>query len=91
MRKRTRARELCLQMLYQVDKLRRKSAREALRREKRASTDADFLLNLLYPEKHLQERYYTILPFLARQGLDLIGRLYENVHLDCPDHVVLNL
>ena len=44
---------------------------------------------LIYPEKHLQERLYSILPFLARHGFDLIGTLYDNIRLDCPDHRLL--
>jgi hypothetical protein len=44
---------------------------------------------LVYPHRRLQERFYSILPFLARHGLDLIGRLYENVQVDRPDHRIL--
>jgi bacillithiol synthase len=36
----------------------------------------------------LQERFYTILPFLAQHGLDLVGRLFEASRLDCPDHML---
>ena len=31
------------------------------------------LYGLIYPERHLQERLYSILPFLAKHGLDLTG------------------
>jgi hypothetical protein len=44
---------------------------------------------LVFPEKHLQERFYSILPFVARHGLGLMDTLYANVNLDCPDHKVL--
>jgi bacillithiol synthase len=37
----------------------------------------------------LQERLYSILPFLAKHGFDLIDTIYENVRLDCPDHQML--
>jgi hypothetical protein len=60
-----------------------------LRRDERAKTDASYLYGALYPEKHLQERLYSILPFLARHGLDLVDRVYENVRLECPDHILL--
>ena len=73
-------------ILYQFSKLEAKTAREALRRNNRALEDAKFLSGLLYPEKRLQERLYTFLPFLAKHGLDLASRLYDNVRLDCPDH-----
>jgi bacillithiol biosynthesis cysteine-adding enzyme BshC len=76
---------------YQLEKMQRKVARESLRRSERAGQDASYLFNVLYPQKHLQERFYTILPFLARHGLDLVGRLYENIHVDCPDHHLLFL
>lgn len=76
-------------ILYQFEKMERKAARESLRRNDRAIEEAAYLQNLVFPHKHLQERFYTILPFLARHGLDLVDRLYENVHLDCPDHLLL--
>jgi uncharacterized protein YllA (UPF0747 family) len=73
---------------YQLSKSERKTARETLRRNERARGEAAYLAGLISPHKHLQERFYTILPFVARHGLDLSGRLYENVHLDCPDHLL---
>jgi bacillithiol biosynthesis cysteine-adding enzyme BshC len=78
-------------MLYQLEKIERKTAREALRRSARAAAEAEYLANLLYPHNHLQERFYSILPFLARHGLDLVDRIYEAVNLGCPDHVALAL
>jgi bacillithiol biosynthesis cysteine-adding enzyme BshC len=74
---------------YQIEKMRRKTGREMLLREERAAAHAAYLHALLFPEKHLQERLYSIVPFLARHGLDLVDRVYENVHLDCPDHRML--
>jgi bacillithiol biosynthesis cysteine-adding enzyme BshC len=74
---------------YQVEKLGRKAGRESLARDARASRDAASLYGSIYPEGHLQERLYSILPFLARHGLDLPGRIYEAIELDCPDHRVL--
>ena len=71
---------------YQVGKIERKAGREALRRNERAAHDAASLYGLLYPERHLQERLYSILPFLAKHGLDLVDRLYQTIQLDCPDH-----
>ncbi len=78
-------------ILYQVSKIERKTAREALRRDERAQQNARYLSGLIYPKKHLQERLYTILPFLAKHGLNLIDDIYEHVRLDCPDHQVLVL
>jgi bacillithiol synthase len=78
-------------MLYQLEKNRRKSAREALRRNTQVDAGAAHLSGLLFPERHLQERYYSILPFLAKHGPDLLDTLYENVHRGCPDHLLLTV
>jgi len=76
---------------HQVEKTRLKIARETLRRNDRAVAEARFLTNSLFPHRHLQERFYTILPFLAHHGLDLVDRLYDVVELDCPDHRVFTV
>jgi uncharacterized protein YllA (UPF0747 family) len=78
-------------MLYQLAKTQGKVARRILQRDQQAAADAAYLYGTLYPEKHLQERLYSILPFLAQHGPDFLDRLYSNVHLDCPDHVLLPL
>jgi bacillithiol synthase len=76
-------------ILYQLSKLQRKTAREMLQRDERAAEEARYMSGLIFPEKHLQERFYSILPFVARHGLGLMDTLYANIHLDCPDHKVL--
>ena len=76
---------------YQLAKIEKKVNREALRRNERAAAEAAYLTHLLYPEKHLQERLYSITPFLAMYGEELIDRLYEHVQLECPDHQVIAL
>jgi hypothetical protein len=75
-------------ILYQISKVKAKAAREAMRRNQRAGEEATYLYGLVYPNRHMQERFYTILPFLARHGPDLIGRLYDRIRLDCPDHQI---
>lgn len=82
------ARKGAAKILYQLDKLARKTAREAMRREERAGLDVEFLEHLVYPHKHLQERFYSIVPFLAKYGPDLPHRLMDEVQLGCPDHMV---
>lgn len=77
-------------ILYQLGKTERKIGREMLERDARAGQDASYLYGLIYPGRHLQERLYSILPFLARHGLDLAGQLYEAVRLDCPDHQLVS-
>jgi len=78
-------------MTYQLEKIRRKTAREILRRDVNASDGAEHLSNVLFPHRHLQERFYSILPFLAEHGLDLPARLLESLTLACPDHRVVRL
>ena len=78
-------------ILYQLEKLGRKTARETLRRDDRAQSDARHLAAMLYPHKHPQERFYSILPFLAQHGLDLIDRLSDAVDPMCPDHRVYTI
>jgi bacillithiol biosynthesis cysteine-adding enzyme BshC len=78
-------------VLYQIGKMERKTAREALRRDTRAAADAQYLHDLVYPHRHLQERMYGILPFLATHGMDLVSRIYECVEPTCPDHQVLSV
>jgi hypothetical protein len=60
-----------------------------MRRDERASRDAASLYGLIYPERHLQERLYSILPFVAKHGFELVDRLYESIELDCADHRLL--
>jgi bacillithiol biosynthesis cysteine-adding enzyme BshC len=71
---------------YQIGKLERKTGREALRRDARAAADAASLYGLIFPQRHLQERLYSILPLLAKHGSGLIPQIYESIQLDCPDH-----
>jgi bacillithiol biosynthesis cysteine-adding enzyme BshC len=76
-------------ILYQLAKMERKAARESLRRDERAAEESRFLSGLIFPEKHLQERFYSILPFLAQHGLGLLDTLYNAMNLECPDHKIL--
>lgn len=85
------AKKSAAKVLFQVDKLARKAANESLRRDNRAAADAQYVMNLVYPERHLQERFYSIIPFLAQSGLDLPKRLLEEAKLACPDHIVRSL
>jgi bacillithiol biosynthesis cysteine-adding enzyme BshC len=74
---------------YQLAKTGHKAARQALRRDERASAEAAYLCGLVFPEKHLQERLYSILPFVARHGPGLIDTLGDRLPLECRDHRVL--
>lgn len=76
---------------YQLEKTARKIARETLRRKQQEQSEIDYLSNSIYPHQHLQERFYSILPFLAQHGPALIDSIYENIHVSCPDHRVLSV
>lgn len=80
-----------LKIIYQIEKNHRKAAREALRRDTRVNEGAAHLSGLVFPERHLQERLFSILPFLAKHGFELMDTLYENVHHGCPDHLLLTV
>jgi bacillithiol synthase len=82
------ARKSSAKMLYQLEKLSKKTGRETLRRDDQATKDAAYLANLIYPHRRLQERFYSILPFLAQHGFDLPQRLLGEVQLSCADHMV---
>jgi bacillithiol biosynthesis cysteine-adding enzyme BshC len=74
---------------YQLSKIEKKTAREILSRESRAAAHVRYLYGLIYPQRHLQERLFSILPFLAKHGFELMDKIYDNVRLDCPDHRLL--
>ncbi|MEO8594254.1 MAG: bacillithiol biosynthesis cysteine-adding enzyme BshC [Candidatus Solibacter sp.] len=76
---------------YQLAKMERKTGREIMRRDEYAARDAQSLSGLIFPERHLQERLYSILPFLAKHGLDLPATLYDAIELECSDHRVMVL
>jgi uncharacterized protein YllA (UPF0747 family) len=76
---------------YQMAKMGRKTGRETMRRDAHAARDAASLYGLIYPERHLQERLYSILPFLAEHGMELTGTIYGAIDLECSDHRVLTL
>src|ERR1017187_8972047 len=71
---------------YQLAKMERKTGREVLRRDEHAARDAASLYGLIYPERHLQERLYSILPFLAQHGLDLTNSIHQAIELEGSDH-----
>lgn len=74
---------------YQISKIERKVGKQAIARDERAGRDARSLTGLIYPNKHLQERLYSIVPLIAKHGPGLIDEIYENVRLECPDHQML--
>jgi uncharacterized protein YllA (UPF0747 family) len=74
---------------YQVGKIARKTARQIMARDEQALRDARSLNGLTFPEKHLQERLYSIIPFIAKFGPGLVDEIYSAVRIECPDHQFL--
>ena len=71
---------------YQIEKITRKTANQIMARDEQAVRDARSLNGLVFPEKHLQERLYSIVPFIAKYGPGLVNELYSAVRMECPDH-----
>jgi bacillithiol biosynthesis cysteine-adding enzyme BshC len=71
---------------YQVAKMTRKTASQILAKDDQARRDAESLSGLVFPDGHLQERLYSIVPFIAKFGPGLVEEIYEQVRIECPDH-----
>ena len=76
---------------YQFGKITRKTGAHMLARDEQAARDSRALSGLVFPERHLQERLYSIVPFLAKFGPGLVAELYDQVHVECPDHQFVTL
>jgi bacillithiol biosynthesis cysteine-adding enzyme BshC len=71
---------------YQAAKMARKTEAQMLLKDQQAQRDTSALHGLVFPEDHLQERLYSIVPFLAKFGPGLVPEIYEHVRVECPDH-----
>ncbi len=71
---------------FQMSKIARKTATQIMARDEKAIRDARSLNGLAFPEKHLQERLYSIVPFIAKFGPGVVDELYSAVRIECPDH-----
>src|SRR5438128_7170447 len=78
-------------MHHQLQQLRSRAARAELRQSETLGRHAEFLSNMLYPEKVLQEREVAGIYFVARYGTELLHNLYETIHTDCHDHQLIEL
>ena len=74
---------------HQLGKIQRKTASQILKRDAQADREATMLHGLTFPEKHLQERLYSFVPFYAKFGPALIRELHSAIKLECPDHQFL--
>ncbi|HXJ39619.1 MAG TPA: bacillithiol biosynthesis cysteine-adding enzyme BshC [Bryobacteraceae bacterium] len=71
---------------HQVAKITRKTGLQILQKDQQATHHAASLSGLAFPDGHLQERVYSILPMLARFGPNFISDIYNHVRVECPDH-----
>ncbi len=71
---------------YQLNKISRKTAAQMMLRDEQARRASASLSGLVFPHKHLQERLYSIIPFIARFGPGLMDDLYSAIQIECPDH-----
>ncbi len=74
---------------YQLEKMRAKAARESLRRDERAASEAHRLGQWLYPNRGLQERTLCYPALAAQFGPGLVESIYSDIAPECPDHQVL--
>ncbi len=78
-------------MKYQLTQLRARAARAELRQSEILSRHADFLSNMLYPNKILQEREVAAIHLLAHHGIELLRGLYGTIRTDCLEHQAIVL
>ncbi len=76
---------------WQLKKMRRKTARAALRKQADTEQQARHASRLVCPERKLQERYYSFVAFLAQHGTGLLDELLEAIDAVRPSHEVLAL
>ena len=78
-------------MRYQLQALRDKAARAAVRKNAELERHADELSTNLYPNKELQEREIGAAYFLARHGQGLITQLKQELKFGCSEHQIVAL
>jgi bacillithiol biosynthesis cysteine-adding enzyme BshC len=74
-------------IIYQYSKLEQKAARARAFREGVTSRHEAILRGALLPRDAPQERSLSLLPFLARHGVELLGALEERAAAPCGLHV----
>jgi bacillithiol biosynthesis cysteine-adding enzyme BshC len=76
---------------YQLDRLRERAMAAELRRSEVVARHADWLSNMLYPGRALQERGLGAVYFVARYGIELLQGIHDVIRTDCNDHQILEL
>jgi bacillithiol synthase len=78
-------------MLYQFKSVRSKAARAEGFRTGVLDTHEREITSALLPNNELQERSLSILPFLAANGVELLGQLDRNIKVGTGEHCILYL
>jgi bacillithiol synthase len=78
-------------MLYQFEKLRGKAGRAENARTGVLDRHESEIISALFPHHGLQERTLCFLPFLARQGMELLDKLSSAIDKECAGHRLLTL
>jgi bacillithiol biosynthesis cysteine-adding enzyme BshC len=76
-------------VLHHVEPIRGRFARIEAGQNNQLLRTIDRILNSCYPNRNLQEREFSVHPFLARHGLDLLGAIHDLLKPeDFTHHVV---
>jgi bacillithiol biosynthesis cysteine-adding enzyme BshC len=78
-------------MLHQFGKLRAKSGRAEGFRTGVLSRHEQSIREALFPQNGLQERSLNLLPFLSRNGMDLLDAIEKQSGIDSAPHCVVRL
>lgn len=76
---------------HQIHLLEKKILRASKRRSAIMTQRIQLAKNSLYPNQHLQERVFNIMPFLIKYGFTLMDRLYKALDIEHHDHQILKL
>ena len=76
---------------YQLEKLRGKVARARDFRELVLSRHGQIIRENLFAGGHLQERELSLLPFLAKHGVELLDTLARHAGVGAPAHQIVHL
>ena len=78
-------------MNQQLEFLKKKVLKAAKQRDAIITRQLSKAIHNLYPNNHLQERVFNIMPFLIKYGYALIDQLYNAIDIDSYDHQIIRL
>jgi bacillithiol biosynthesis cysteine-adding enzyme BshC len=78
-------------VMYHIAALRKKFHRAQIFKDETARRRLETAVQSLYPQKALQERSLNVVSLMARHGVGLIDRLYENAEIEGKRHRIIYL